>query len=121
MGSSAKKILIVDDEPDILEFLQVILEDEGYRVVTTDRADYVTTLHAERLPDVILLDMLLSGRDGREIVAQLKQQEETKHIPVIMFSAHPRAAQSAREAGADDFVAKPFEMGELLEKIRHYS
>jgi DNA-binding response OmpR family regulator len=116
-----KKILIVDDEPDILEFLQVVLEDEGYRVVTTDKVDYVEKLHAERLPNVILLDVLLSGRDGREIVAQLKRQEETKHIPVIMFSAHPRAEDSARAAGADDFLAKPFEMDELLAKIRHYS
>ena len=69
------------------------------------------------LPDLILLDVLLSGKDGREIVKRLKSQEETRHIPVIMFSAHPSAEKTARAAGADDFVAKPFEMDEILAKI----
>jgi DNA-binding response OmpR family regulator len=64
-----------------------------------------------------LLDVLLSGKDGRTIARQLKSQEDTKHIPIIMFSAHPSAEQTAREAGADDFIAKPFEIDDLLEKI----
>ncbi|HYK84617.1 MAG TPA: response regulator [Ktedonobacteraceae bacterium] len=114
---SRKKILVVDDEPDILEFLQVILEEEGYAVITTDKGEYVEALNNGGLPDLILLDMLLSGKDGREIVKQLKSQEKTKHIPVIMFSAHPSAEETARKAGADDFLAKPFEMDQLLEKI----
>ena len=117
---SRKKILVVDDEPDILEFLQVILEEEGYAVITTDKGEYVEALNNGGLPDLILLDMLLSGKDGREIVKQLKSQEKTKHIPVIMFSAHPSAEETARKAGADDFLAKPFEMDQLLEKITYY-
>jgi DNA-binding response OmpR family regulator len=114
---STKKILVVDDEPDILEFVQAILEDEGYMVATTSKGEYVETLHNGGLPDLIVLDVLLSGKDGRAIARQLKSQENTKRIPIIMFSAHPSAEQTALEAGADDFIAKPFEIDNLLEKI----
>ena len=120
MQSSQKKILVVDDEPDILEFLQIIIEEAGFLVVTTEKGDYLEKLENGSLPDLVLLDMLLSGKDGREIVRQLKSQEKTKHIPVIMFSAHPSAEKTARAAGADDFVEKPFDIDVLLEKIQHF-
>ena len=118
MQGKQKKILLVDDEPDILEFLQELLEQEGYTVAITDKAEYVEKLHNDGgLPDLILIDILLSGKDGCEIVKHLKSQEETRHVPAIMFSAHPSAEETARAAGADDFVAKPFEMDEILAKI----
>jgi DNA-binding response OmpR family regulator len=120
MQISPRRLLVVDDEPDILEFLQIILEEEGYEVVVSDKGEYLEQLHNGRLPHLILLDVLLSGKDGREIVKYLKSQQETKHIPVIMFSAHPSAEETARQAGADDFLAKPFEIDVLLEKIKHY-
>ncbi len=117
MGSKQKKILVVDDEPDILEFLQDLLEGEGYTVSITDKAEYVEKLEAGGLPDLILIDVLLSGNDGRKIVKHLKSQEATRHVPVIMFSAHPSAEETVKVAGADDFVAKPFELDEVLAKI----
>jgi DNA-binding response OmpR family regulator len=120
MQSERKKILVVDDEPDILEFLQVILEEEGYAVLTSDKGEFLEHLHNGGLPDLILVDVLLSGKDGRQIVRHLKSQEETKHIPVIMVSAHPSAEQTAREAGAEDFLAKPFEIDALLAKVANY-
>ena len=120
MQSKKKKLLVVDDEQDILEFLKVILEDEGYIVVTTDKDDYLEGLNNDTPPDLILLDLLLSGKDGREIVKHLKMQENTKHIPIIMFSAHPGAQETTRQAGADDFVAKPFEIDLLLSKIKQH-
>ena len=120
MQSQKKKLLVVDDEEDILEFLKVILEDEGYTVVTTDKDDYLKKLQDDTLPDLILLDLLLSGKDGREIVKYLKTNEKTNHIPVIMFSAHPRARETTKQAGADDFVAKPFEIDLLLKKVAQY-
>ena len=120
MQSTPKRILIVDDDPDILEFLQVILEDEGYTVVTSDKGEYLEQLHNGGLPHLILLDVLLSGKDGREILKYLKIKPETKAIPVIMFSAHPNAEETARQAGADDFIAKPFDIDDLLERISHY-
>lgn len=120
MQGRKKKILVVDDEPDILEFLQVILEEEGYAVLTSEKGEFLEQLHNGGLPELILVDVLLSGKDGREIVKHLKSQEETKQIPVIMFSAHPSAEYTAREAGAEDFIAKPFEIDELLAKIANY-
>jgi DNA-binding response OmpR family regulator len=120
MQSKKKKLLVVDDEEDILDFLKVLLEEEGYIVITTDKDDYLEKLHNDIFPDLILLDLLLSGKDGREIVKYLKMQENTKHIPVIMFSAHPNAQEMTRNAGADDFVAKPFEIDLLLNKVAQY-
>ena len=120
MQDTPKRILVVDDEPDILEFLQIILEDEGYAVVTSDKGEYLEQLHNGGLPHLILVDVLLSGKDGREIVKYLKGQEATKAIPIIMFSAHPSAEETARQAGADDFIAKPFSIDVLLAKIAHF-
>lgn len=120
MQSPPKRLLVVDDEPDILEFLQIILEEEGYEVVTSDKGEYLEQLHNGAFPHLILVDVLLSGKDGREIVKYLKSQPETKHIPIIMFSAHPSVEETARQAGAEDFLAKPFDVNMLLAKIGHY-
>ena len=120
MQNLPKRILVVDDDPDILEFLEVILEEEGYAVVTSDKGEYLHQLHNGGLPHLILVDVLLSGKDGREIVKYLKSQQETKHIPIIMFSAHPSAEETARQAGANDFLAKPFNIDDLLAKIVRY-
>ena len=73
------------------------------------------------LPDILLLDMLLSGKDGREITKQLKSQDSTKHIPIILFSAYPSVEEDARRSGADDFIAKPFDIDVLLAKIEQYT
>ncbi len=72
------------------------------------------------MPHLLLLDVLLSGKDGREIVKDLKGQEETRAIPIIMFSAHPSAEETPRATGADDFLAKPFDIDVLLDKIAHF-
>ncbi|HEY7416019.1 MAG TPA: response regulator transcription factor [Ktedonobacteraceae bacterium] len=120
MQQTLKKILVVDDEPDILEFLQVILEEEGYQVVTSQKAEFSEYLHNGALPHLILLDVLLSGKDGREIVKDLKRKAETRAIPVVMISAHPSAEETARTAGADDFLAKPFDIDVLLAKIAYF-
>ena len=123
MVNNKKKILIIDDEPDILAFLSAMFEDTGYAVVATEKGDYIErfiTDIKDNLPNLILLDMLLSGSDGREIARRLKSQEETRHIPIIMTSAHPFAQQEARACGADDFLAKPFEMDELLDVVERY-
>jgi CheY-like chemotaxis protein len=95
----------------------VVLEEEGYDVLTSQKGEFLEQLHNGGLPQLILVDVLLSGRDGREIVKHLKSQDETKHIPVIMFSAHPSAEETAKKAGAEDFLAKPFDIDVLLAKI----
>ncbi len=122
MGKHTKKILVVDDDPDILDALRLALEDGGYEVTTTEKGEYAENLRDTNggLPDVILLDVLLSGKDGRIICQRLKSRDDTKHIPVLMMSAHPNAQQSVKAVGADDFLAKPFDVDELLEKIAEY-
>jgi DNA-binding response OmpR family regulator len=120
MQSKQKNILIVDDDRDILEFFQLLLEMEGYDVVVTSNGEQVEHLLQKQHPDLIILDVFLSGMDGREIVRVLKKNEATRRIPVIMFSAHPGAREMALKAGADDFLFKPFEMDEALKKIAHY-
>jgi DNA-binding response OmpR family regulator len=122
MEKRAKKILVVDDDPDILEALRMILEDEGYEVTTSEKGEYAENLHDTNggLPDLIILDVFLSGMDGRLICQKLKSQAETSHIPIIMVSAHPNARQSAKTIGADDFLAKPFDLVELLTTVERY-
>jgi DNA-binding response OmpR family regulator len=122
MEQQAKKILVVDDDPDILDALQFMLEDAGYEVKTSEKGEYAENLHDSNggLPDVIILDVLLSGKDGRLICQKLKSQEETKRIPIIMISAHPNAKKSVSAVGADDFMAKPFDMDDLLATIAKY-
>ena len=122
MQQAAKKILVVDDDPDILDALQSLLEFAGYEVKTTEKGEYAENLRDTNggLPNVIILDVLLSGKDGRLICQKLKSREETKHIPIIMISAHPNARQSVKAVGADDFVAKPFDADELLAIVAKY-
>lgn len=117
MSAVGKRILVVDDDPDILLVLTAILEDAGYTVLTADATTYQAPLRDHEPPDLILLDMLLSGHDGRDITRQLKGQEATNHIPIIMLSAHPTAQRDARDVGADGFMAKPFEMDDLLATV----
>ncbi|MGH7204535.1 MAG: response regulator [Candidatus Levyibacteriota bacterium] len=115
-----KKILVVDDDEGILEAIEALLESEGYEVTLNANGEILENLRVPYLPDVILLDVLLSGKDGRELCRVLKKQETTKHIPIIMISAHPSADDSVKAIGADAFLAKPFERTELLTLIGKY-
>jgi DNA-binding response OmpR family regulator len=120
MTSKHKKIMIADDDPAIVDAVEMLLEFEGYEVITTVDGANVLDMK-EDLPDLLLLDIWMSGEDGRDICKKLKQEASTKNIPVIMMSANRDIGESAMEAGADDFLAKPFEMHELLEKIAHFT
>jgi DNA-binding response OmpR family regulator len=112
-----KTIMIADDDPGIVDAIEMLLEFEGYNVRSTMNGEAVLLL-GDKLPDVLLLDIWMSGNDGRDICKKLKQNDATKKLPVIMISASRDIKESAMEAGADDFVAKPFEMNELLNKIK---
>jgi len=116
----SKKVLIVDDEESILDAVSLILEDEGYTVKAIFKGDEVYDKVDSFKPDVILLDVLMSGKDGRSICKNLKSNDKTKSIPVIMISAHPSAVENIKEYMADDFLAKPFKVDELLEILEKY-
>jgi len=110
-----KKVLIADDNKYMLDALQEIIEIGGYRAEIAD-IDGPFKLSKE-LPDLILLDIKMSGKDGRVICRDLKSKPKTKNIPIILLSASHQLHDSALEAGADIFLAKPFSMNDLLEKI----
>jgi len=111
-----KKVLVADDDPAILDVMRMMLEFEGYEVTTTPNGATILQMDSG-LPDLLLLDIWMSGTDGRELCRRLKLNEKTKNIPIVLVSASKDVEHSAREAGADDFIAKPFEMNELLQKI----
>lgn len=115
-----KKILVADDDLAICEAVQFMLEEEGYRVETMLRGERLYKLDKE-LPDLLLLDIWLSGQDGREICKYLKKKAATQHIPIIMISASRDMAESVNHAGADDFLAKPFKIDDLLDKIAAFT
>lgn len=116
MGSGPQRVLAVDDDPDILDAIRLTLEDEGYLVTTTEKGEYAENLQDGNggLPDLIILDVLLSGKDGRTICRSLKNRPDTRQIPIIMISAHPGAEESVRAVGADAFLAKPWDIGALI-------
>lgn len=113
-----KKILIADDDPGIVDAIEMMLEFEGYDVTSTPDGSEVLKLEND-LPDLLLLDIWMSGEDGRDICRKLKSDKATAHLPVLMISASRDIKQSAMDAGADDFLAKPFEMNALLQKIKN--
>lgn len=111
-----KSILVADDNPAILDALRIMLEEEGYHVTTTEDGAVAKHIKAP-LPDLLLLDVWMSGIDGRDICKHLKSADETKHIPIVMISATKGLEQIAKDAGADDFISKPFQMDHLLEVV----
>lgn len=115
----SKKILVADDDPAIGDALQLMLELEGYQVLTTTDGETVTKMESE-FPDLLLLDIWMSGQDGREICKLLKKNKLTKAIPIILISASRDVQKSAQSAGADAFIAKPFEMSDLLKMVKKH-
>lgn len=113
-----KKVLIVDDDYSIVDVVEIILKDAGFEVINTTQGSEAILLALKEKPDLILLDILMSGFDGREITKKLKRNGRTKNIPVIIMSANKFTKEIAKQIGADDFILKPFEMSDLLAKVR---
>lgn len=108
-----KRILAADDNPAILDALKIMLEEEGYEVETTEHGAIAQSLKAP-LPDLLLLDIWMSGMNGGDICKLLKSSDSTKSVPVILVSATKEIEQIAKDSGADGFIAKPFQMHDLL-------
>jgi len=113
-----KRILVVDDDDDVLETIQVILEIGGYDVEPLNDAQLVFERISDFCPDLILLDVVLGKIDGRIICSQIKSHEQTMHIPILMMSGlYDLKEVKEMECAPDDFMSKPFKMDTLLEKI----
>lgn len=108
-----KTILVVDDNGGIVSVLTMMLEMGGYIVRSMSDGHEIKNLKAP-YPDLIILDMWMPDINGADICKSLKENEATKHIPILMISAHPNAGEMAESAGADGFIEKPFVMKELL-------
>jgi DNA-binding response OmpR family regulator len=112
-------ILIIEDDPDIVELLQYNLEREGYAVLTSRNGEFGLGDAIASPPGLILLDLMLPGMNGLEVCRKLKEREETRDVPIIMLTAKSEEADvvAGLELGADDYVTKPFSPRELLARI----
>lgn len=115
----SKKILIADDDIAIAEATGLILEEFGYEFTTVTDGEKVYDID-KNPPDLLLLDVWMSGQDGRDICKHLKHEKKTQRIPIIMLSASNDIKTSSMAAGADDFLEKPFDMDELIGKIEKH-
>ena len=113
-------ILVIDDDPDICTMIKMVLEYHGYSATDADGEEKTKKILLSEPVDLIIMDMLLSGLDGTDMCRHLKQDEKTSSIPILMFSAHPNAKEICLKAGADDFISKPFEMNDLMDKISFF-
>ncbi|MDN5292822.1 MAG: two-component system, OmpR family, alkaline phosphatase synthesis response regulator PhoP [Eubacteriales bacterium] len=116
----AAKILVVDDEPNIVELVRFNLEREGYEVIAAGRGSEGLKAAREKKPDLIILDIMLPEIDGYEICRLLQQDAETSHIPIIMLTARGEEVDRVLglELGADDYITKPFSPRELVARVK---
>lgn len=115
-----EKILIVEDEPDIVKMLEYNLKKEGFRITSApDGSEALRRTERER-PDIIILDLMLPEIDGLEVCRALKKNQDSAHIPVIMLTAKSQEADKivGLELGADDYITKPFSVRELIARIK---
>ena len=114
-----KKILIVDDEPHIVELVRVCLEDTEYDIVEAYDGEEALSKAREEHPDVILLDIMLPKKDGYEVCRELKTNDETREIPIVMLTAKGQEVDKVKgfQSGADSYMTKPFSPLRLLTEL----
>jgi two-component system, OmpR family, alkaline phosphatase synthesis response regulator PhoP len=117
-----KKILIVDDEVDLVETVRFPLEMEGYHVLVSYNGEDALNQARQENPDLILLDLMLPKLDGYKVCRLLKFDDRYKHIPILMLTAKTQEKDKAlgMETGANEYITKPFEMDDLLKKVKAY-
>jgi|YNPNPStandDraft_1061719.scaffolds.fasta_scaffold35987_3 two-component system phosphate regulon response regulator PhoB len=113
-------ILIVDDEPDILNLLRLSLEMAGYRTCVALNADQALASLDKEPPDLVLCDIVMPGRDGYAVLAAIRNNPATRRLPVLIISARgrPQDIEQALKAGANGYIVKPFSRRQLLSEIR---
>jgi DNA-binding response OmpR family regulator len=113
-----QKILVLDDDADILEIILYILVDQGFEVATLNSGATLFQRIRDFHPDLVLMDVMLGDMDGRRLCRELKLEPETQALPVILISAsHDLAGTLAQEGAPDDFIAKPFDIATLVKKV----
>jgi len=119
---SPKKILVVDDEVDLVETVRFPLELEGFDVLVSYNGEDALNQARKEKPDLIILDLMLPKLDGYKVCRLLKFDERYKHIPILMLTAKTQEKDKilGMETGADEYITKPFEMDYLMEKVKAY-
>ncbi len=119
---SQAKILVVDDEADLVETIRFSLELGGYNVLVASNGEEGLNLARQEKPDLILLDLMLPKLDGYKVCRLLKFDERYKHIPILMLTAKTQEKDKilGKETGANEYITKPFDMDELMAKIKSY-
>ncbi len=121
MSNANKKIFVVDDDPSILEVMSIVLIDKGHIVTSISNKNQLFAELEKEIPDLIFLDLWISGSSGSEISKQLKNDNKTKNIPIIIVSALNDLERIAHEAEADGYLEKPFEIENLLLMVEKYA
>jgi two-component system alkaline phosphatase synthesis response regulator PhoP len=123
MTKQPATIWIIDDDPDIAEALKIVLELEGFQVKAHSDAKILPSLlsaQQKEPPQLIILDILLSGIDGRDLARLLKQNPQTRDIPILLISAHPTALNGLTKEVADACLPKPFKIQDLLRTVSEF-
>lgn len=114
------KILVIDDDEDIGIMISMTLQFRGYTVIVLESAENAEQTLQQNQVGMILMDMLLSGSNGIDICSKLKSNPLLAHVPLVMMSAHPDARKICIEAGADDFISKPFDIDDLFSMVEKF-
>lgn len=117
-----KKVLIVDDEADIIEILKFVLEAQGYECITATDGESGLNLAREIRPDLIILDVMMPKINGYKISRLLKYDSKYKDIPILMVTARSQEEDKiiGEETGADEYITKPFQVDYVVEKVKSY-
>jgi DNA-binding response OmpR family regulator len=117
-----KKILVVDDEVDLVETIRFPLEMEGFTVLVSYNGEDALNQARKENPDLILLDLMLPKLDGYKVCRLLKFDERYKHIPILMLTAKTQEKDKilGKETGADEYITKPFDIDDLMKRVKGY-
>jgi DNA-binding response OmpR family regulator len=115
-----RKILILDDDQDLLDVLSILLTESGYEIQTLSTGESIFEEIQKFHPDLVLMDIMLGGMDGRLICKRIKAETDTFGLPVILISGSHDLAENLSEQGApNDFMSKPFDLDSLVKKIEY--
>ncbi|GAC1310713.1 MAG: hypothetical protein NVSMB24_28530 [Mucilaginibacter sp.] len=116
-----KRVLILDDDAASLDIMERLLISAGFRVKAVEQTDDIFALIAQYKPDVLVVDYLLRGPNGGELCHQIKANPATSHIPVIITSAFSQISRSINKSGCDDFIEKPFDIYDFVDRVKAVS
>lgn len=120
MKKTKKTVLIAEDDPGIIEVMSIVLQEAGYKVITVETKKDILESITIHDPQLLLLDIWLSGENGEIIARELKSSQETKSLPIIIISANNETEAIAKASGAEAFLAKPFDIDELVRIVTQH-